>query len=217
VKKRLGSPQAYRARSAFKLIELDEKFRFLQQPHVSAVVDLGAAPGGWSQVVAGKLGWSDDNSLMKPAKQRVRGFGYGDAGEKSMDKYGTWSSPEGTTEEEVFDPLNVDDEIADRRQGRGTIVAADLLHMQPIHGVQTLQIDFLSAKATSLVNAMLISDNNPTGKADVVLSDMAANFVGNTIRDSESSLELCQAAWDFASRHLETAENIGKRRGGVLV
>jgi 23S rRNA (uridine2552-2'-O)-methyltransferase len=46
--------RGYRSRAAFKLIEMDDKYRFLKPGMI--VLDLGAAPGGWSQIVAERVG-----------------------------------------------------------------------------------------------------------------------------------------------------------------
>jgi 23S rRNA (uridine2552-2'-O)-methyltransferase len=46
--------RGYRARSAFKLVQLDDKLRLIKRG--ARVVDLGAAPGGWSQVAAERAG-----------------------------------------------------------------------------------------------------------------------------------------------------------------
>src|SRR5512140_1188162 len=47
----------FRSRAAYKLKEIDDKYRLLKSGQT--VVDLGAAPGGWSQIAARKVGSAD--------------------------------------------------------------------------------------------------------------------------------------------------------------
>ena len=42
--------EGYRSRAAYKLIEIDDKFHLIR--NARTIVDIGAAPGGWSQVLA---------------------------------------------------------------------------------------------------------------------------------------------------------------------
>src|SRR5262245_60603305 len=54
--------EGYRSRAAFKLIEIDDKYRFLKSG--MTVVDLGAAPGGWSQIAAKRVGSPDKGKVI---------------------------------------------------------------------------------------------------------------------------------------------------------
>ncbi len=63
--------EGYRSRASFKLIQLDERFGFLQTN--SKVLDLGAAPGGWLQVVAERIG--EEGLVLGVDLQEIEDFG----------------------------------------------------------------------------------------------------------------------------------------------
>jgi 23S rRNA (uridine2552-2'-O)-methyltransferase len=124
----------YRSRAAYKLVEIDDKFHLLKAG--ARVVDLGAAPGGWSEIAARRAGAS------------------------------------------------------------GRVIALDILEMKPVAGVEFLQLDFLDASAPERLKEMLGDKNQ--GKADVVLSDMAANATGHRQTDHLRIMALAEAAAAFA-------------------
>ncbi|QXK92426.1 RlmE family RNA methyltransferase [Neoehrlichia mikurensis] len=57
----LAKKQGYKSRSAYKLIEIDNKFKIFKKGYY--VLDLGSSPGGWTQVAAHKVA-SDDKSYV---------------------------------------------------------------------------------------------------------------------------------------------------------
>ncbi|MFG1424966.1 RlmE family RNA methyltransferase [Roseixanthobacter glucoisosaccharinicivorans] len=129
--------EGYRSRAAYKLIEMDEKAHLLKKG--MRIVDLGAAPGGWSQVAAKKIGLEE---------------------------------------------------------GRGKIVAIDLLEMEPVTGVIFEQLDFLDEKAPARLLELL------DGRADIVMSDMAANATGHKKTDHIKIVALVELAVEFARQVL---------------
>ncbi|CAO3669573.1 unnamed protein product [Umbelopsis ramanniana] len=144
--------QQYRARSAFKLIQLNDKHRFLKRN--ANVIELGASPGGWTQVIAEKV---------YKGKQKL-------------------------SEEETDTTTSKS----------GTVIAVDLLPMEPIPGVSILEGDFLAEPTRQSIMKIL------DGKAvDVVLSDMAPSFSGHHMADHARSMELCEYALAFASNILK--------------
>lgn len=129
--------EGYRSRAAFKLLEIDEKYKLLKSGQ--RVVDLGAAPGGWSQVAAQKVGVG---------------------------------------------------------AGKGRVVGIDLLEIEPLPGVDFIQLDFLAPEAPERLIALL------GGPADIVLSDMAANATGHKKTDHLKIMGLAETALDFARQVL---------------
>jgi 23S rRNA (uridine2552-2'-O)-methyltransferase len=83
-------------------------------------------------------------------------------------------------------------------EGRGQVVAIDLLPVEPIPGVEFLQLDFMDATAPGRLRALLRG-----GRADVVLSDMAAQGTGHTRTDHLRIMGLAEAAAEFACDVLE--------------
>jgi 23S rRNA (uridine2552-2'-O)-methyltransferase len=130
--------EGMRSRAAYKLIEIDDKHHLLKPG--GRVVDLGAAPGGWSEVAAKRVGAAD---------------------------------------------------------GRGKVVAIDILDMAPVAGVEFLHLDFLDPQAPARLTAAL------GGAADVVLSDMAANATGHKKTDQLKIMALVEAAAEFAREVLK--------------
>ena len=130
--------EGYRGRAAFKILELDNRFRFLIPG--ARVIDLGCAPGGWCQVAVKRI-----NALGK--------------------KQG---------------------------QPRGSCLGIDLQKVEPVAGAQLYQLDFLEENAEEKVKGWL------NGKADVVMSDMAAASTGHKQTDHLRIIALCEAAAIFA-------------------
>lgn len=140
---KLAQREGYRARAAYKLKEIDEALRLIRPGHV--VVDLGAAPGAWSQYVRRRLA-------------------PGGAAVGALD---------------------------------GSIVALDLLPMEPVEGVTFLQGDFREEDTLARLREAL------GGRAvDVVVSDMAPNLSGIASADAARIAHLIELAVDFAQNHL---------------
>lgn len=135
----------YRGRAAFKIMQLDDQFHFFKAG--KRVVDLGCAPGGWSQV----------------AVQRVK------------------STPD--------NPL---------------VVGMDLLPADPIAGANLVQMDFTLDEAPAKLEELLGGH-----RADIVMSDMAANTTGVHSLDHLRIMGLLEMAYDFAIKVLNP--------GGVFI
>ncbi len=87
--------------------------------------------------------------------------------------------------------------VSERLQGRGHILAIDLLPMEPVKGVEFMQGDFSS-------DAVLAEFSSRLGghPVDLVLSDIAPNLTGVLLSDQAKSYALAEMALDFAQTML---------------
>ncbi len=85
----------------------------------------------------------------------------------------------------------------------GTLIASDILPMEPIPGVDFIEGDF---REESVFEAILAKV--PPGGVDVVLSDMAPNLSGVDAIDKPRSLYLCELALDLANRALKPGGDV---------
>ncbi|MCH1413387.1 MAG: RlmE family RNA methyltransferase, partial [Rhodobacteraceae bacterium] len=135
--------EGFRGRAAFKILELNEKFNFLIPG--SKVVDLGCAPGGWSQVAVDLV-----NAIGTKKNAKI-----------------------------------------------GSVIGIDLQEMESLPGATFHQIDFMADDSDLQVKNIL------EGKANVVMSDMAASSSGHKKTDHLRIMALCEAAAYFAFDVLE--------------
>ncbi|WP_171129579.1 MULTISPECIES: RlmE family RNA methyltransferase [unclassified Ruegeria] len=138
-----ANAEGYRGRAAFKILELDDKYRFLVPG--ARVVDLGCAPGGWLQVAVKRV-----NALGEKSGKRI-----------------------------------------------GTVLGVDLQEVEPVAGATAHVLDFMEDDADQKVKDWL------GGKADVVMSDMAAASSGHKQTDHLRIMALCETAAYFAFDVLE--------------
>lgn len=94
-------------------------------------------------------------------------------------------------------------QVVRRRLPGATVVGIDLLPVDPIEGVEILEMNFMADEAPGLLREAL------GGPADLVLSDMAANTVGHAQTDALRTMALVEAAAEFAYEVL--------RPGGAFV
>ncbi|KAI1824273.1 FtsJ-like methyltransferase-domain-containing protein [Xylaria intraflava] len=189
---RLAKEQGWRARSAFKLLQLDEEFDLFA--NVTRVVDLCAAPGSWSQVLSrvlikgekfGRAAWEDRDANLR--RQMLGVFG------PAKSPIVSSVTKSGARPEELKPRENV------------KIVAIDLQPISPLPGIVTLRADITHPATVPLLLKALNPEydaktmsQNASHPVDLVLSDGAPDVTGLHDLDIYVQSQLLFAALNLA-------------------
>jgi tRNA (cytidine32/guanosine34-2'-O)-methyltransferase len=183
---RLAKEQGWRARSAFKLLQLDEEFDLFEG--VTRVVDLCAAPGSWSQVLS--------RVLIKG--ERVGRAAWEDKRHKELLRLRQTESGESQTSDESATPAN-----QPRKDVK--IVSIDLQPMSPLEGITCLKADITHPSTIPLLLNALDADFIPGSTSieaaqpvDLVISDGAPDVTGLHDLDIYIQSQLLWAALNLA-------------------
>lgn len=206
---RLAKEQGWRARSAFKLLQIDEQFDLFR--NVSRVVDLCAAPGSWSQVLSrvlikgesfGRRAWEEQQT-----RERKLIYGKGVGGGQAVGKGELQSEGQSEGKEEENE-----ENQGDLRPRKGVkIVAVDLQPMASLEGITTLKGDITHpATIPRILQALDLESYKPdegTGESgsnpvDLVLSDGAPDVTGLHDLDIYIQSQLLYSALNLALKIL---------------
>ncbi|GAB1316280.1 2' O-ribose methyltransferase [Madurella fahalii] len=218
--------QGLKSRAAFKLLELDAKYHLFRRGKGQVVVDLGFAPGSWSQVALDRtspdgrvvgidiipaqpprgVSTIQGNFLSPGVQAMVKQFLLD--GEKRRKAERVEAGGKATGQEKDSEAGIGDgdgdagmDEVADRPS------YIDLERMAAHESeVESPSSPSSSSPSTTLEDAAAPEDKKTKPNlrlVDVVLSDMMMNTSGVAFRDHAGSMDLCKAALSFASDTLK--------------
>ena len=206
---RLAKEQGWRARSAFKLLQIDEQFDLFR--NVSRVVDLCAAPGSWSQVLSrvlikgesfGRRAWEEQQT-----RERKLIYGEGVVGGQVVEKGEGQSEGQREGKEEEYK-----ENQGELRPRKGVkIVAVDLQPMASLEGITTLKGDITHpATIPRILQALDPESYKPdegagesgSNPVDLVLSDGAPDVTGLHDLDIYIQSQLLYSALNLALKIL---------------